>query len=323
MRLTVELGFNISSLLASVDFPWNLHRPDLVTEYGRIPVTVVIPTLNEADRLPACLDSVRWAAEVIVADAGSSDTTAAIARRFGATVIDVCGATIAGQRNVAMDCATQPWILSLDADERVTPELAASIAAATEHPLPAAYRILFRNRYLGAPMVRGGWGRDRHVRFARADIRWRIAQVHERLDYDGPIGDLTGRIDHDSYRSLEHQLRKVTTYAAWGANELRSHGKRVGLTHLVVRPLWRFVKCYLLQGAWREGRRGFVLGAVHAWSAFAKYAVLWDLERQAAEATTGSVPAAPAHGATTRAWPSVESAPKDGSISAEPITGVA
>ena len=323
MRLTVELVFNISWMLASVELPWNRHRPDLVTKYGRVPVTVVIPTLNEADRLPACLESVRWAAEVIVADAGSTDTTAAIARRFGATVVDVYGATIAGQRNVAMDRATQPWILSLDADERVTPELAASIAAATELPAAAAYRIHFRNRYLGAPMERGGWGRDRHVRFSRAGIRWRISQVHERLDYDGPVGDLQGRIDHDSYRSLEHQLRKVTTYAAWGASDLRSHGKRVGLSQLVIRPLWRFVKCYLLQGAWREGRRGFVLGVVHAWSAFAKYAVLWDLERQAAEEMAARVPTAPARGVAPRAWPALESASKDGSISAEPITGVA
>ena len=111
--------------------------------------------------------------------------------------------------------------------------------------------------------------------------------------------------------------------AAWGASDLRSRGKRVGLSQLVIRPLWRFVKCYLLQGAWREGRRGFVLGVVHAWSAFAKYAVLWDLERQAAEEMTARVPTAPARGVTPRAWPALESASKDGSISAEPITGVA
>ena len=247
------------------------------------PVCVVIPTLNEADRLAACLASVGWAAEVIVADAGSTDGTEAIARRYGATVVQVRGTTIAGQRNAAADLASQPWILYLDADERVTPELAASIADATVAPLADAFRIHFRNRYLGAPMERGGWGRDRHIRLARANVRWRIKQVHERLDFDGPIADLCGRIDHDSYRNLEHQLNKVTNYSAWGASDLHSKGKRVGLSHLVVRPAWRFVKCYFLQGAWREGRRGLVLSAVHAWSAFAKYALLWDRERQSAE----------------------------------------
>ena len=247
------------------------------------PVCVVIPTLNEADRLAACLASVGWAAEVIVADAGSTDGTEAIARRYGATVVQVRGTTIAGQRNAAADLASQPWILYLDADERVTPELAASIADATVAPPADAFRIHFRNRYLGAPMERGGWGRDRHIRLARANVRWRIKQVHERLDFDGPIADLCGRIDHDSYRNLEHQLNKVTNYSAWGASDLHSKGKRVGLSHLVVRPAWRFVKCYFLQGAWREGRRGLVLSAVHAWSAFAKYALLWDRERQSAE----------------------------------------
>lgn len=246
-----------------------------------LPVTVVIPTLNEEDRLLDCLRSVRWAAEVIVADAGSTDATATIARHFGARVIEVTGVTIAGQRNAAMAVASQPWVLALDADERVTAELVESIRAAVETPTANAYRILFRNRYLGAPMERGGWGRDRHVRFSRATLRWRVKQVHEHLDHDGPVADLAGAIEHDSYRDLEHQLRKVMTYSRWGADDLRRRGTRVGFSHLAFRPFWRFVKCYVLQSAWREGRRGLVLAVVHAWSAFAKYAVLWDMQRQA------------------------------------------
>ena len=294
-----------------------------MTNLRKIPVTIVIPTLNEADRLPACLASVRWAAEVIVADAGSTDGSTAIARRFGATVIEVRGATIAGQRNAAIARATQPWVLSLDADERVTMELEASIAAAVAHPTADAYRIHFRNRYHGAPMERGGWGRDRHVRLARAGIRWRLAQVHERLDFDGTVADLEGRIDHDSYRDLEHQLRKVTNYAAWGANDLHSRRTRVGLSHLVFRPLFRFIKCYLLQGAWREGRRGLVLSVVHAWSAFAKYAVLWDLERQAAEAAALVRSTTSVRAAAARSWPGYDSVTMDLLATGEQITGAA
>ncbi len=256
----------------------------------RLPVSVVIPTLNEADRLPACLASVGWAAEVIVADAGSTDDTRNIARRLGARVIVVQGTSIAGQRNGAIDVATQPWVLSLDADERVTTELVHDLERAIAAPTADAYRIHFRNQYLGAPMERGGWGQDRHVRFSRAHLRWAVKQVHERLDHDGPVGELYGRIEHDSYRDLAHQLNKVTTYSVWGAHDLRSRGRSVGLSHLVLRPAWRFVKCYLLRGAWREGYRGFVLSVVDAWSGFAKYALLWDLERQAA-ATRAAAPA--------------------------------
>jgi glycosyltransferase involved in cell wall biosynthesis len=245
------------------------------------PVTVVIPTLNEVDRLRGCIESVHWAAEVIVADAGSSDGTVHLARSLGAQVIEAPGMTIAGQRNAAMDCATQPWVLAVDADERVSPELAQGIAAAIAAPSADAYRIHFRNRYLGAPLTRGGWGRDRHVRFSRAHLRWAVTHVHERLAYDGTIADLNGMMEHDSYRDLEHQLSKLTTYSAWGADDLHAHGKSVGVSHLLLRPTWRFVRCYFVQGAWREGARGFILAAVHGFAAFAKYALLWDLKRKA------------------------------------------
>ena len=249
----------------------------------RLPVTVVIPTLNEADRLSACLASVSWATEIIVADAGSTDGTRELAARAGARVIEVHGTTIAGQRNAAMDVATQSWVLALDADERATPELRQSLERAIAAPTADAYRIHFRNRYLGAPMERGGWGQDRHVRFSRAHLRWGVKQVHERLEYDGPVSDLSGRIDHDSYRDLAHQLSKVTAYALWGARDLQSRGGHAGFSQLVARPAWRFIKTYVVRGAWREGYRGFVLSAVDAWSGFAKYALLWDLERQAAD----------------------------------------
>ena len=250
---------------------------------GSLQVAVVIPTLNEADRLPACLASVRWAAQIIVADSGSTDETIAIARRFGAVVLENTGPTIGAQRNAAIAVASQPWILALDADERVTAELRDAIEAAIAAPQVDAFRVHMRNRYLGAPMERGGWGRDRHIRLFRSTLRYRSQRVHEGLEYSGAVVDLTGRLDHDSYRDLAHQLNKVTTYSAWGAADLHAKGQRVGLSHLVARPAWRFIKCYFLQGAWREGRRGFVLSAVHAWSAFAKYALLWDVERRETE----------------------------------------
>ena len=293
----------------------------------KLPVSVVIPTLNEADRLPACLASLAWAAEVIVADAGSTDGTLAIARHLGARVLEVRGLTIAGQRNAAMDVALHPWVLAVDADERVTPELAASIAQAVAAPAADAYRVHFRNRYLGAPMERGGWGRDRHVRFTRAHLRWRVKQVHESLDVTGPVADLGGRMDHDSYRDLNHQLSKVATYSLWGATDLKSRRKGVGLSHLVVRPAWRFFKCYVLRGAWREGTRGLVLSAVDAWSGFAKYALLWDLERQdqearavaAAEFVKRSRAAVPLRSRTVAFEPAV----RDRVVSAEHVTGAA
>jgi hypothetical protein len=129
-------------------------------------------------------------------------------------------------------------------------------------------------------MERGGWGQDRHVRLFRSTLRYRLQRVHEGLDHNGPVVDLAGRLDHNSYRDLIHQLNKVTKYSAWGAADLYAKGKRAGVSHLVLRPAWRFFRCYVLQGAWLEGRRGLVLSGAHAWSAFAKYAALWDLQRR-------------------------------------------
>ena len=255
-----------------------------------VPVTVVIPTLNEVDRLPACLASVRWASQVIVADAGSTDGTQELARSMGAIVLERCGPTIAQQRNIAIAASAHQWILALDADERVSPELACSIALEIAAPRASAFRVHMRNAYLGATMERGGWGRDRHVRLFRASLRYEVKRVHEGLRFDGATFDLAGRVDHDSYRNLAHQLAKVNCYAKWGAEDLYARGKQVGLVQIAVRPAWRFIKCYFLQGAILEGQRGFVLAVVHAWSAFAKYALLWDMQRTAISASVQSAP---------------------------------
>lgn len=247
---------------------------------GTVPVTVVIPTLNEEDRLPACLLSIWWASEIIVADAGSTDRTRDIARRFGAVVLEGCGPTIADQKNAAIARASHRWVLSMDADERASDELASEIAAVVAAPEADAYRIQMRNRYLGAPYELGGWSRDWHVRLYRSSARWIPQRVHERLDVTGRVADLRARLEHESYRDLAHQLEKGHRYAVWGAQDLAASGRRVRVSDVAVRPAWRFFKTYLLEGMWREGMRGFVFAAVHAWCGFAKYALLWDEQRK-------------------------------------------
>ena len=245
-----------------------------------VPVTVVVPTLNEADRLPACLASVAWAADVIVVDAGSTDGTVELARAAGAHVIECRGRTIGEQKNLGIAAATQYWVLSVDADERVTPELRDAVERAVRAPDARAFRVRLRNHYLGAVYMRGGWGRDRHIRLYPSSCRWSTHRVHEKLELTGEIRDLDGLLEHDSYRDLPHQLRKATTYAEWGASDLLPRAGRVSTATLLVRPTWRFVKTYLLQGMWKEGTRGFVFCAVHAWACFSKYAVLWDRQRR-------------------------------------------
>ncbi|MEA3246045.1 MAG: glycosyltransferase family 2 protein [Gemmatimonadota bacterium] len=256
-----------------------------------IPVTVVIPTRDEADRLPRCLAALDWAAEVIVADAGSRDGSTHVARAAGAIVLDCRGLTIGAQRNRAIARASQPWILAVDADEVASPHLADAIAAVIAEPAFDAYRVAFRNRYLGREVTRGSWALEHRVRLFRATLRYSERSVHEGVAHDGPTGNVVGGfLHHDSYRDLGHQLAKVLRYADWGAQDLRRRGRRAGLvTDLVVRPGWRFVRRYVIEGWWREGRRGLVFSAVDAWSGFAKYASLWYLEEADALRTAAAV----------------------------------
>jgi glycosyltransferase involved in cell wall biosynthesis len=244
-----------------------------------VPVTVVIPTLNEADRIAGCLTALRWAAEVIVADAGSTDGTIAIAQRMGARVLEGTGPTIGAQRNAAIAAASYEWILAVDADEAVTPALAQSVRDAIVAPTHDAFWISLQNYYLGEPMTRGSWARDRHIRLFRRAYTYCDDAVHEKLQFSGVAGTLDGTLAHEPYRDLTHQMEKATRYARWGAADLHRRGKRASLVmDLLVRPWWRFVKFYVVQGHWRMGRLGLVFSVIHGWAGFSKYAQLWYLE---------------------------------------------
>lgn len=239
---------------------------------GRIPVTVVIPTLNEAHQIGVLLGTLRWADEVVVVDGGSSDGTACIATSHGATVMRLEGATIAAQRNLGIASARNEWILALDADERPSPELTSEIAPVVRESAYDAYRIQFHNFYGERELVRGHWARDWHVRLFRRRYHFLDRQVHERLEDVPSVGALRGHIRHASYRDFGHHLQKVIRYAELAADDLRARGYRVTLWHLVAKPTWRFFREYVVYGSFRDGRFGLVTSAMSALSAFLKYA---------------------------------------------------
>lgn len=242
----------------------------------RIPITVVIATLNEAHRLGAALEAVCWADEVIVADAGSTDATPEIARSAGARVLTVADSTIGAQRNAAIAAARNPWILALDADEIVTPELKASLVRLAKEPGRAgsAFRVRSRNWHLGTELRHGPWGRDWKVRVFSSDQRYTADRVHERLRNLENVGSLDGELLHYPYRDLTHHVMKVAKYSRWAADDLRARGRRTTPLDVLVRPLWRFVRDYVVFSGWRDGRAGFVVSVVSAFSVFCKYATL-------------------------------------------------
>jgi glycosyltransferase involved in cell wall biosynthesis len=246
----------------------------------KAPLSVVVPARDEADRIADFVAANDWADEVLVADNGSVDDTAERARAAGATVIDARGHTIAGARNAGAAAARHDWILALDTDERVSVLLREELARLLTVASATAYEVRRRNLYLGREQRRGRWGRDWIVRLYRREHRFIDTAVHEKLEPVAETGTLAGEIDHDPYRDLSHHIAKMDRYARWGAEQMWREGKRASAFDLVFRPLWRFVKAYLLGLSILDGKFGLVTSMLGAQTAFMKYAHLWALEAE-------------------------------------------
>lgn len=247
----------------------------------RVPVSVVIPALNEAAQIAIAVADLSWADEIIVVDGGSSDDTPTLAASAGATVLVVAGQTIAAQRNAGIEQARNPWVLALDADERVSPQLRIELAYVVSGGAPthAAYRMKFRNHYLGKELRYGPWGRDWHIRLFSRERRYLCHRVHEHLEPIDDVGTLTGAIIHHPYRDVGHHVTKIVKYARWGADDLHARGRSAGIWELTARPWWRFVRDYVVFAGWRDGVEGFVAASLSAFAAFLKYAFLFARNR--------------------------------------------
>lgn len=243
-----------------------------------VPVSIVIPTRNEEAQIAECVMDLAWADEVLVADGGSSDATAAVAREAGAFVLENAGATIAAQRNAAIERARNSWVFALDADERFTETLREEVALTIAAPRHDAYRVRRRNFYLGRELSRGHWGHDWVTRLFPRNRRFVNRRVHEHLEPLPNVGWLNAPLLHIPYRDLQHQLEKMNRFALWGAEELYEQGQRANAWGLLTRPVGRFLKAYLLQGAIADGLPGLVSSMLGGYTAFLKQAHLWSLE---------------------------------------------
>ena len=236
-------------------------------------LSVILITLNEAERLATTLEAIAWADEIVVVDAGSTDGTVEIARRFtDKVVITEDWPGFGQQKNRALALATGEWVLSIDADERVTPELAAEIRATLAAPHYDAYRLPRLSSYLGRPMRHSGWWPDEVVRlFRRGKARFSADVVHERLLFDGKIGRLQNVLQHESFSSLEQVLEKVNRYSTAGAQKLAAQGRTANLRIAVLRALWMFIRTYVLKAGFLDGRQGFMLAVSNAEGVYYRY----------------------------------------------------
>ena len=239
-------------------------------------LTVTVITRDEAAHLEAALDSVRWADEIVVVDSGSTDGTADIARRFTDKVIVRDWPGYAAQKEFAAAQAANDWILSIDADERVSPELAAEIRRVLEtEPDEAAFRIPRMTRHFGKWLRTTDAYPDFQTRlYDRRRARWKPLDVHESVAADGPVGRLRHDLLHEGDATPGERRRKLRHYARLSAGEMRRRGRRGSAAALVLHPPAAFLRNYVLRRGFLDGAAGFRMSALQAYYVYLKFAYL-------------------------------------------------
>jgi glycosyltransferase involved in cell wall biosynthesis len=236
-------------------------------------VSVTIITKNEAGNIRSCLESVRWASEIVIVDQFSEDGTAEISEKLGARVFQEPWQGFARQKNSAIDKARGPWILSLDADERVPPPLRGEIekVLARDDALDG-YAIARKNFFCGKWIRHGGWYPDYNLRLFRRNAgRFQERTVHEKVVVRGPVGSLRHPLEHYTYKSVADYLHRLERYSRLAAAELASQGRRPRGYSLILRPLFTFFKMYALKGGFLDGRAGLFLAVSYGYYTFLKY----------------------------------------------------
>ena len=260
-------------------------------------LSVTIITLNEADHIGAAIESAAWADEIIVVDSGSTDNTVAIARAKGARVDTRAWTGYVDQKNFAASQARHDWILSLDADERVTPELASEIRTllASDPPV-GGYRVPRITHHLGRWIRTTDFYPDFQTRlYDRRRGCWRGRHVHESVSVAGAVGALRSDLQHYSYRDLADHLDRINHYSSLAARQMYENGRRTGLFDLLTHPPAAFLRNYVLRRGILDGTAGLTLSLVNSYAVFLKFAKLWELQKTAGSESTG--PEAPEPGA--------------------------
>lgn len=250
----------------------------------RLPISAVIITLNAASQLEPCLQSAQFCDDIVVVDSGSSDGTQALAQRYGARVIHCDWRGFGPQKQFAVEQALHDWVLCLDADERVSSELQASIEQALQAPGHHAYRFPRCNRFMGRYLRHGEGYPDWSLRlFDRRHARWSDDAVHEKVVAAGEVGVLSGDLLHDSAETIESYLEKQNRYTTIAAEAAFARGKRASAAHLLLSPLIRFLKFYFFRLGCLDGLPGLVHILIGCGNSFAKYAKMAALQRKTQE----------------------------------------
>ena len=238
-------------------------------------ISAIIITKNEAANISACINSVAWADEIIVVDSGSTDGTVEICRALDAKVFVHDWPGFGAQKNRALNYATNEWVLSIDADEQVTPELHTEIQSAMRDGEKDAYEMPRLSSFCGRYIHHSGWHPDYVTRlFKRGTGRFSDDLVHERVIVTGTTGRLRQLILHESFRDLDELLDKVNRYSTASALMLHKKGRTATLKKAIAHAVWAFLRTYILRAGFLDGREGFMLAVSTAEGTYYRYVKL-------------------------------------------------
>lgn len=244
-------------------------------------LSVTIITKDEEADIGAAIDSVAWADEILVVDSRSTDRTVDVARAANAHVIVIVRdwPGYIEQKNFAASQASNDWILSLDADERVTSQLAQELQRILQHPTCAAYQLPRLTWHLGTWIRGTDWYPDYQLRlYDRRAARWTGQYVHEAVSVNGPVGRLAGDLLHFAYRDIADHLETIDRYTTLAARQMHESGRRTGVLQLMAHGPLAFLRNYVAKGGFRLGTAGLIVSTMNAYYVFLKFAKLWQLQ---------------------------------------------
>lgn len=244
-------------------------------------LSAIVITKDEAAKIGACLDSLAFCDERIVVDGGSTDETVDIARAKGARVEHHDWAGFGPQKNYALSLATGDWVLSIDADETVSPALAAEIERAIASPAADAYEFPRLSMFCGRAMYHSAWYPDYVLRlFRRGTARFTDDSVHERVVPQGPVARLTAHLDHTPVERIEQALARMDRYSTLAAEAMIKKGQRVWFLSGIFHGYWAFIRLYFLRLGFLDGKQGFLLAVATAEGSYYKYMKAWLRSRK-------------------------------------------
>jgi len=246
-------------------------------------LSVLIPAYNEEDNIRDCLESIKWADEILIVDSYSNDKTLEIAKEYTDRIIQHEYINSATQKNWAIPQARFEWVLIVDSDERVTEDLRNEIVRALSQNDKEinGYYIPRKNFFLGKEMKYGGWGfeHDFNLRlFKRDSGRYEDKEVHADIIIKGKTGKINSPFLHYSYKSIHQYLKKLERYTDWAAQDIAKRNNSVGWHHFVLRPIGTFIKMFILKLGFLDGIYGLILALFSSYYVFIKYVKAWEIQ---------------------------------------------